>query len=156
MIKQKGFSIFEILIVISLFVLIVSATNQAFFAALRSQSKTDITSLVKQNGQYVTNIIERALHSAQSVSTCTATSINYLDSDGKSQSFVCQNNQIVQSGSAISTPNVFVSACNFSCSQSGGKQTVFLDMLFSQFGSQDLRPEDKSQAQIKTQIRLRN
>lgn len=153
--KQQGFSLFEILVVMTLFVLIVAVSNQALFASFRGQNKSEATTTVKQNANFVVSYMQNALHTAQGVSTCTASAITYFDNNGGQKTFTCANGQINQSGAVISTQEVTVSNCNFSCVQEGGKKTINLNMTFDQAGT-NLRAEEKSTYQVQTQVRLRN
>lgn len=154
--KQQGFSLFEILIVMVLFVVIIVVVNQAFFAVFKGQSKSEATTKVKQNANFVLSTMQKSLHSAQSVSACTASTINYYDADGKSQTFSCESGLVKQSGSALSTSDIVVSSCNFTCTQEGGKKTVTLNMTFDQAGSENLKVEEKATYKVGTLIRLRN
>ena len=154
--KQQGFSLFEILIVMVLFVVIIVVVNQAFFAVFKGQSKSEATTKVKQNANFVLSTMQKSLHSAQSVSTCTASVINYYDADGKAQTFSCESGLVKQSGSALSTSDIVVSSCNFTCTQEGGKKTVTLNMTFDQVGSENLKVEEKATYKVGTLIRLRN
>lgn len=153
--RQAGFSVFEIIIVISVFVLLIAVANQSFFASIRGQNKSEVQTLVKQDVNYAVSVIERALHSAQSVTSCSATSINYFDAGGKQQNFTCQNGSIYSTGVSIISSSTSVSSCNISCLQEGGLKTVTLDLTLSQSGI-FTRVDEKSTAQIKTKIRLRN
>jgi hypothetical protein len=153
--SQKGYSVFEILVVVTIFVLIVAVANQAFFISLRGQNKSEATVNTKQNANYIVSVIERALHSSTQVSSCTATSITYTDSIGKSQSFSCTNGAVLSSGAALTTTDVTVSNCSFSCVQEGGSKTVVVSMNFSQAGT-NLRVDQTASTQIQTRIRLRN
>lgn len=151
----KGFSIVEILTVITVFVLLISVANQAFFTSLKGQSKTDVSVKVKQSANYAISFMERSLHSAQSVSSCTETSIVYLDSNGNQQTFSCQNGMIYSSSNALTSSDSNVTNCVFSCLQEGGLKTVDIDITLSQTDPL-ARVDEKSSIQIKTKVRLRN
>jgi prepilin-type N-terminal cleavage/methylation domain-containing protein len=153
--KQKGFSIFEILIVVTLFVLIAVVANQAFFTSLKGQNKSEANTNTKQNANYIVSVMERSLHSATQVTACTTSSINYTDADGISRSFSCSGGSFLSNGSTLTTSSVSVGSCNFSCIDEGGSKTVVVDMVVTQVGT-SLRVDQSSSAQIKTRIRLRN
>lgn len=152
--NTSGFSVFEILIVLLLFVLVIAVANQALFTSLRGQNKSQATTNVKQNGNYAVSVMERSLHSAQLLTSCTLTNISYQDQDGKQQSFSCSGNSVNFSGVSLTSSNVLVT-CNFSCVQEGGSSTVNVSLDVSQNTTSTLA-EDKSSANFSTRVRLRN
>lgn len=160
--KSSGTTLFELLIVLTVFVIVVAIANQVFFSTLKGSSKSEVTSFVKQEANYAASVIERALHSASSVVSCDGTSVTYLDADGRQTSFSCENvgdAGYVASGSArLTSDKVAVASCSFSCSSDSGVTTaVILDMFFRQAATgAGLRPEEKSLYQLKTRVLLRN
>lgn len=154
-VKKRGFSILEILVVISLFVLIVIVANQAFFTSFKGQDKSEANTNTKQNANYIASVMERSLHSATQVISCTTTSITYSDVEGKSQTFACSGGSFLSSGSTLTTSNVTVSNCSFSCVSEGGTKTIVVDMTVTQTGV-NLKTDQTSSSQIQTRIRLRN
>lgn len=153
--KQRGYSVFEILVVVTLFVLIVAVANQTFFASIKGQNKSEATTNAKQNANYIISVMERALHSATAVSSCTSTLINYSDSAGAQKTFSCSGGTVLTSGVSLTTSGVTVSSCNFSCVTEGGSKTVEITMTVSQSGS-NLRVDQTASTQVQTRIRLRN
>lgn len=160
--KSSGTSLFELLIVLTIFVVVVAVANQIFFSTLRGSSKSEVTSKVKQEANYAMSVVERALHSASSVVSCGGQNITYFDADGRQSSFSCQNvgdNGYIASGSArLTSDQVTVSACNIVCSQETGVTTsVILDLTFRQGGQQaGRRVEEKATYDLKTRVLLRN
>lgn len=157
---QKGFSLFEIIIVVAIFVGIVVLANQALFSTFRGSSKSQVSIKLKQAATYSFDLIERELRQASSLGTCTATSVAYTNADGASSSFVCTTGSsgYVSFGSTRITPDdVAVSGCSFSCNTAGSVKTVNLDITFTQTGpSAGLRVEELGSYQLKNQILLRN
>lgn len=160
--KSRGTSLFELLVVLTIFVIVVAAANQVFFTTLRGSKKSEVTSTVKQEANYAMSVIERALHSASSIVNCNARDITYLDADGRQGSFSCQgvgdSGYIASSSARLTQDSVAVTACNFSCpSESGVTTSVIINMTLRQArGGAGLRPEEKSQLQLQTRILLRN
>lgn len=163
--KNKGFSLIEILVVLSIFAVIAVIANQVFFSTLRGGSKSEATTLVKQEGNYTLSVIERGLQSAQSVTTaCTDpaasfSSIGYLDSTGTSASFSCQTGYIA-SGSAklpLTTDRVTLvtNSCKFYCFKEGGVATVSAQFTLKRAGS-GLTAREQTQLDFKTRVLLRN
>lgn len=163
--SSNGFSLIEILVVLSIFVVIAVIANQVFFSTLRGGSKSEATTLVKQEGNYALSVIERGLQSAQSVtSVCndpgvSLSSIGYLDSTGASASFSCQTGYVA-SGSAnlrLTTDKVTLVAnsCKFYCFKEGGVATVSAQFTLKRAGT-GLSPREQTQLEFKTRILLRN
>lgn len=159
--KQRGMSLIEILVVLTLFTAVVVIANQALFAALKGSKKSEVTSKVKQAANYVVSVMERELHSATVVTSCASNKVNYSDSSGQAKFFECKDigTQIggyVDSSSGRITPtDVFVSACSLTCSTDSGGSSVSLDMTFVQ-STTATRPDEATKFPIKTRILLRN
>lgn len=160
--KCRGTSLFELLIVLTLFVIVVGVANQVFFSTLRGSGKSEVTALVKQEANYAASVIERALHSANSVVSCESRKVTYLDPTGRQATFSCEDvgsQGYVASGSArLTSENVVVTACSISCSTESGVTTaVLFNMSFAQArGGAGLRPEEKSTYDLQTRVLLRN
>lgn len=158
---QSGITLFEILISMVIFVGIVVLANQALFSALRGSSKSQLTTRLKQSAEYAFTVMERGLRPAVNITTCSATSIVYVDSSGKAKSFTCNNvgtaGYLSDSTSRITSDDVAVTACSFVCTTSGPVRTVSLDMTLSQPGaSVNLKVEEQGSYRLKSQVYLRN
>lgn len=62
--EQTGFTLVELLITIALISVILTVTVTIIIAALRTATKTDITTLIRQNGNYVTEQVSDTLRYA--------------------------------------------------------------------------------------------
>ncbi|TSC89468.1 MAG: Uncharacterized protein G01um10145_625 [Microgenomates group bacterium Gr01-1014_5] len=162
--RQAGFSLLEIVVVITLFTGIVFFANQALFSTLKGNTKSQVSTKIKQASSYAFDLMERELRQSTAVGTCTSTSIAYTNIDGVPSSFVCNTGTagFLTSGPTLTqtkiTPDdVAVTACNFSCTVSGSSRTVNLDVTFAQTGNSALlRVEETDKYQLKNQILLRN
>lgn len=157
----EGITLFEILLVIVIFVGIVLLASQALFSALKGGSKAQLTTKLKQSAAYAFEVMERELRSATSLSSCSATAITYNDEDGKSASFSCNsvgvNGYLSAGTSRITTDDIAVTACTFVCTTSGSVRTVTIDMTFAQAGpGTNLKVEDRGSYRLKSQVFLRN
>lgn len=74
--KQLGFTLIEILIVVSLLGIIMIAITQLLAGVLTGSAKANASQMVKENGQFAISTIERSLRNAASVSACN-TVLNY-------------------------------------------------------------------------------
>jgi len=74
---QKGFTLLEILITISVMATIATLITQVFFTTTHTNTKTEILKEVKQNGDFALDIMTRMVRNARSVeSTCASTGTN--------------------------------------------------------------------------------
>lgn len=162
--SQKGFTIFEILLVTVLFVVISLVANQAFFSTLRGGTKSQVTTIVKENGNYAVSVMQRALLSAKNIAVspaCGPQQVYYNDFNGTTSSFACINtgaSGYIASGSAQLTSNeVAVTACSITCSTTGGVPSVLFNFTLTQKAAADTaRPEQSDSFQVQTQVSLRN
>ncbi|MBI2590674.1 MAG: prepilin-type N-terminal cleavage/methylation domain-containing protein [Candidatus Blackburnbacteria bacterium] len=164
---KSGFSLLEILVVLSLFVLVALLANQIFFSALRGASKSEATTLVKQNGNYALSVIQRNLYNSRGIITCaagaTGTSITYFDADGRQASFSCVNaggtgDSYIASGSArLTSEDVSVtSSCSITCDPSppGTPREVIVSFELKKRTGE--RVEEKAAFPFQTRVVLRN
>ena len=120
--KTNGFSLVEMLIMITLFVILVTVSTQSIILSVRASRKTEAMSRVQENLSYALSVIERNLYNAKGV-TCpnpNPTRLDYEDSLGAPASFSCDlTNYYVASGSArLTSSEVQVSSCSFTCTPS--------------------------------------
>lgn len=122
---KMGFSLIEMLVVVTLFALIGALVSQSTVVSLVSSRKSDASAKVRENLNYAYGVLERKLRGAQSVPTCNGTtqsSINFLDEDGVQSSLSCGlGNSITlttPSGSMnLTSQDVNIPVCEFTCSQ---------------------------------------
>lgn len=67
---KKGFTLLELLMVVSLLGLILVAVTQLLGASFSGASKASALQLVKENGQFALSTIERTLRNANRVTSC--------------------------------------------------------------------------------------
>lgn len=158
--KNSGFSLFEILLVITVSVVVIVFANQALFTTLKSGTKSQVTSNIKQAASYALEIIERELRPAKQITSCTSQSVILIDEEGVEVTISCVNvgnaGYISIDGSRLTSDTVAVSSCQFTCTTAGEAVSVDIDMTFTQTGGQDLRAEDKATYRQKSLIKLRN
>lgn len=119
----KGFSLIEILIVISIFAVVGILSTRAILLTMRGAKKSDSLVRVRENVNYALSIIERQVRNSESVicSTSTPTLINYISLEGTPATFSCVTSgtdKYIASGSArITSSDVSITSCSFSCTQ---------------------------------------
>jgi prepilin-type N-terminal cleavage/methylation domain-containing protein len=93
--SNKGFTLLETLIAVSVMATIGSLIAQVFFTTTRTNTKTEALKEVKQNGDFALDVMTRMVRNSLSVSSScasTGTTLGALDiqnSDGDTTEFGC-------------------------------------------------------------------
>lgn len=139
---MQGFSLLEVLVVLTVFSLIAIIATQSIILTLRGARKSEATTKVRQNVDYALSVIERTLHSAKSV-TCPnpdPSVINFVNADGVASSFSCitaGSDKYMASGSArLTGSDIQVTSCSLSCSSpAGSPSSVTVNITASDMAS---------------------
>lgn len=145
-VRESGFTLIEVLVVIGIFVLISTVIVSIFFVVLRGTKNSDSIILVKQNGEYAMSQMIRMIRFAKSLDSPTVCDGNVLTSitistfDSNQTTFSCPVDALptpnfIASNSANSTrltniQDVGVSSCSFVCTESGGSAPL-INIKFS-------------------------
>lgn len=111
---NRGFSLIELLVVVTLMGIIGMITTQMFILNVKSQSKSELGKEVKQNGDYALAVIESMLRAAVDIvgsTTCnqpSAKTLTILNPDGLNTTFDCSSSQMasISSGFPDGSPDV--------------------------------------------------
>jgi len=135
---QKGYTLAELLAVISILVVISVAVSSIIFSTLRGSSKTRITTEVSQNGEYALSIISAIIADSRNITQvngsdiddCTTPnptpagnpSITLKRMDGRTTRISCQTISGVYTvasngASLLNVRTVKAASCSFSCTQ---------------------------------------
>lgn len=120
-----GFSIIELLIVISVFSILAIVSTQIVIISLRNSGKGKAVVNVRENTSFVLSLMERRLRSAKGID-CTSTNIllKYIDENGIQSSYACIggiNGHLEENGVAITNTSEIIIDCTsappfvFSC-----------------------------------------
>lgn len=169
----KGYTIIELLAVISILVILSGIISGILYSTLRGSNKTRINSEVTQNGNYAISVLTNIISSSRSVTKisgvniqdCTAspsgTSISLTNIDGDEYAIACNGNNI-SSGSAslINTNQVQVrpDSCHFYCNQKAADPYA-IPIIGVEFIIEDKSAqlfENKSYSLFKTSVSMRN
>ena len=140
---KNGFTLVEMLIVVTLLGIFSVAVTQVFFTILRTQIKSESVEEVKRSGDYAFTVMETMIRNAKSVNvpscnTFNRQSIEIKNPDGGITTFDCSGPNI-SSQSASYSPldltgsNVIVSSCTISyvCPSAAGGGTTGGYVYFS-------------------------
>lgn len=153
-VRQKGFTLIEVLVVIFLLGVVMAIGVNLFFSILKGGSKAEIVKEVKQNGDYAISVMERMTRNAQSASCSDSSSVTIKNPDGWTTTFVCEDGRIASnSGTYLTSESVTATGCTFSC---GGTtpEVVTISFTLSQKGT-PVRVEERATANFQTKVSLR-
>jgi prepilin-type N-terminal cleavage/methylation domain-containing protein len=156
--KEAGFSLVEVLIVIAIFSVIALVVSQTLFSTLKGAARSEVSSSIKQEGNYVISVMERQLHNSIQITSCGPTSIVYRDAYSQSVSFSCDGGRVASNSASITSPTTTVTGCSIICSPiTPPYRSVDVNMTFERIDSTGtLRPEEKARVDLRTKIQLRN
>jgi len=123
--NEKGLSLVEILVVISVFAVIGILSTRSIFLTLRGAKKSDSLVRVRENVNYAMGVIERQIRNSESIeSLCDSipsSSFSYIAEEGVSASFTCEDmsgdGYIASSGARLTSSDIDVTSCSFTCTQ---------------------------------------
>lgn len=155
---NSGFSLIEILVVVTVFAVLGILSTQAILLTLRGTNKSSSLLKVRENLDYSLSIMERQLRNAQDVSNCTSgTSLTYTDVNGNSGSFSCVTGATgyIASGSAhLTSDEVAITACSITCTLGTGGVPDLVNISIAAKDAKSVGIE-AAQATANTQIYLR-
>jgi len=118
----QGFSLLEILVVITVFSILAILTTQAVLLTLRGSKKSESLTKVRGNIDYSLAVIERNIRNAESIAECPnsdTSRISYLDENGALTSFSCASDTdggyIASASGRLTSSEVNVTSCSFVC-----------------------------------------
>lgn len=158
-ITHQGFTLLEILVVISLIGLISVTASGFLIVSLRSSSKANIVKEVRQSGSYALSVMEGLILTSVSVGCTPPHTINVKDKDGYLTSFACNEEGTISSSSAnLTSTNLTVAknSCNFSCVARPGFPTKVHIEFVLQKGDSDSKPSEGASVKFETEVLSRN
>lgn len=144
--KQKGFTLVELLAVIIVFVTIGSLLVGILIGSLRGNNKTNTINTVRENGNYVITQIAKSIRNARDYSfpvACgtvanpqTASSFTVAIPDGGVITYACTATSITSASASmtydlIDTNAISVVSCQFSCGQDSLSDYPIIGIDFS-------------------------
>jgi len=160
---KKGYTLIEILVVVTVFAAISLITSQTIILTLRGTKKAESISKVRSNLDNAVGSMERQLRGAKSiVSACAGAAsptIIFVDQNNNQVTFSCNNvnsnnqpSNIASGSASLTTSDVAISACSFTCTPAAGNNPP--SILISVTGN-DLTGQGSS-VPVVTQVTLRN
>jgi len=117
-----GYSLIELLIVLSIFSILVMVATQTLVISLQNASKSESISKVKENVEYAMTVMERQLRNAREIVACpnpSTDAIEYLTYEGVTTGFACINTgtdgYIASGDTRLTNENISVTSCSIRC-----------------------------------------
>ena len=153
----SGFTLIELLVVLAVFVVLALFATQSISNILQTRNKVEASRNVRQEADYTTMVLERHLRGALSATCTSPTQVSYRDADGKSSAFSCvnpgtQNSYIASSSARITSSDIVVVSCSFTCPVSSQVSFAFT-MRQAKITSD---PKETSNISVSSQVMLRN
>lgn len=154
---SRGFTLIEILVVLTIFTVIALVANQILFSTLRGSAKSEVTARVKREGERVMSVMERLLHNSRSIVSCGPAQITYKDLAGVQSSFSCQSGAVYRDTGILTSSDVDVVACSVTCETVGGvTKAVNIGLSLSERAASGLRVQERARIDLQTKVLLRN
>jgi type II secretory pathway pseudopilin PulG len=87
--SQVGFTFIELLVVLSLLITITFISGSIFFSTFRSSSKTQVSTNLKQKGDYALTTMEKMIREAKEIDCISDKEIELVYKDGQTTTFSC-------------------------------------------------------------------
>lgn len=144
--KNKGFTLVELLAVIFVFVAVGSIIAAIITSTLRGNNKTNVVNSTTINGNYAITQIAKSIRGATTLlvpypcgnlsSPTSTSSVSLRFPDGSVSVYSCldtNNKPSITSNSAalIDTNTVSVAKCNFTCAQANSSDSPIIGIDFS-------------------------
>ncbi len=161
-----GFTLLETLVVISI-VGIVAALGISFLSTiLKGGNKTTIVSEIKQNGNYVMEVMSRYIRNANSINTCAQNTLSLMQQDSSVVTFSLLptdnntlNNRIASNSASLTNADikngVEVTSLTFSCDTTTYPATVNISFTLANARQASTGQEYKANQTFSTTVSLR-
>jgi prepilin-type N-terminal cleavage/methylation domain-containing protein len=157
--KKNGFTLIEMLVVITTFAMVAIIATQTVAQSLKNIRKVDATTKIRQSADFALGVMERQLRSASAITQCPNTNtrrIDYTDQLKKAAYFSCENigsgGYIASSGAQLTSNSSEITACAIRCTQgSTGPANISIS-----FTIKDALPNATEQISVSTSVVLRS
>jgi|GEM_PF-2229138 len=168
--RIKGYTLIEILIVMSSFAILAVLVTMTVAYSLRGSRKSESSSDVRSEMEYAVGIMERQLRNSNSITQCVNGSVSYEDENGVIASFSCVSETsgdlnytyIASSSASLGysiplTSNKLDLTCQFSCQTVSDKPYVPTSVNISLTGvATSVQGVEGAKVTLETEVLLRN
>lgn len=163
--KKKGFTLVEIMVVVSLFALVFAIASGMFFSLVKNANKVKTLNQVKQNGSYALAVMERMIRNARQA-TAGTNAVIIVNPDGGQTTFACTplgGDPVIASSSGTNNfsligSEVKTSACSINVTLGKpGVRPAVVEISFTLVPTDvNLRVEERVSIDFRTTVALRN
>lgn len=159
--QNRGMSLIEILIVVSVFAILGILTSRSVLTTLRGARKSDSQIKVKENVNYAFSVMERQLRSAYEIDcpNTDTTTIDFISLEGITTSFSCVStpgDSYIASGSArLTSTDISVDSCSIVCEKESENSPAKVSVSVVATDSISQGPDEGS-VSVETEIVGRN
>lgn len=156
--SQKGVSLLEILVVMTIFSVLAILATRGVLLTLRGSRKSDSLGRVRENVDFALSVMEREFRNADDVTCTSSTLVTYETKESVSATFSCENlsadGYVASSSARLTNEEVDISSCSFTCS--AGNSGVPPSVSISITGEDaNLEAEEEAKVTTSTTIYLR-
>lgn len=155
---RNGFTLIEILVVMSVIVTIALISGNIFYSTLRTSSKTQVSTNLKQEGGYALTVMERMIRESKEITNCQSDQITVVYKDDEETTFVCDTTLPFPDQVASDSANYSVLIDSIDCdnfSFSCNQPQIGINFTLSKNPSNPL-PFSKSGVEFQTSVTARN
>lgn len=124
---MKGFTLIELIVVVAIMAVSLTATVGLFTQSFRSGGTTERVVLVEENMRQSMDVMERMIRNASRVESVggdvcpgTGSSLSILNRDNNTTTFSLSDGQIASNGAVLSGGKVVVESLEFQCIRNSG------------------------------------
>lgn len=163
---NKGFTLVEMVVVISLLGIVAIIATGFLLTTLSGSGKAEMVKEVRQNGNYALSVMENMIRNSLAFKTDCPNpdnkSLTIVNQDGGTTVFSCSEGKIASGSAFLTNDSVFVDdegedACSFECTHLPGlPPVVTIKFTVSQIPDESLRPSEKASLDFETVVVVRN
>lgn len=114
--NQKGFTLIEIILVVSLLAVTVGLTSDILLSLVRSNTKTQVINEIEQQSNFISLKLEKELRDARNVTlpeeNSTGNTLTFIRKDGTEISYTLNSNNVITRNIGTETPQILTSNSN--------------------------------------------
>lgn len=156
-INKFGFSLIEMLIVISVLGLFSLIGSNLLFGTLFGSSKSEVLKEVRQNGEYALRVMEETIKTSVGLISCSPSSVVVKGKNNLRTNFSLKEGRIASNSSYLTNNKVKIENFEFDCSEvkPGLPPKIGISFVVSQ-AQKTNRPEKKARMSFSSWVTMRN